>query len=297
MKGMLITGLLLLTAAAWAIPGDLNLDGKVDFDDFFFFADQFGKEGPPDTLRVVVMDTVTVVEPVVVVDTARVTVYDTIPVVLRDTITQVIRDTVTVRQVDTTVTYISTIYREPPYVAPPPDLSGTIEDVVSVVIQGIVWNEDWDADIEEDGPEIDYRFKNPDNVNIYSWEQQEDTYYSANVRFFIAIKKEQGEQPTHKKKYDTPIFEGNFILRQYTPIRVPFEAFDPVPDEDVRNNYDSWNYFLSGLSDDVKVAELILEVRITFSDGAQFAYRDYTLWQVKKIDGQYRLHYEGDPAD
>lgn len=46
----------------------------VDFDDFFVFADNFGKTGAPDTLRVVVMDTVvvTVSDSVIVLDTVAV---------------------------------------------------------------------------------------------------------------------------------------------------------------------------------------------------------------------------------
>jgi hypothetical protein len=42
---------LCIVSRVFAVPGDLNLDGRVDFDDFFMFAANFGKEGPPDTLR------------------------------------------------------------------------------------------------------------------------------------------------------------------------------------------------------------------------------------------------------
>jgi hypothetical protein len=37
-----------LAIAAHAVTGDLNLDGAVDFDDFFILADNFGKSGPPE---------------------------------------------------------------------------------------------------------------------------------------------------------------------------------------------------------------------------------------------------------
>ena len=78
MKWILIATLLLMwVSAGYAIPGDLNLDGVVDFSDFFIFSDNFGKEGSPDTLRVVVHDTVRVV----VHDTLRIEIFDTVAVV------------------------------------------------------------------------------------------------------------------------------------------------------------------------------------------------------------------------
>jgi len=40
--------IVLLTVSSHAVTGDLNLDGTVDFDDFFVFADHFGQTGPPD---------------------------------------------------------------------------------------------------------------------------------------------------------------------------------------------------------------------------------------------------------
>jgi len=58
-----------VAGVAYAIPGDLDLDGDVDFDDFFAFADNFGMTGPPDTLRVTVFDTLSLE-----------TVYDTVTV-------------------------------------------------------------------------------------------------------------------------------------------------------------------------------------------------------------------------
>lgn len=37
---------LLWASVAYGVTGDLNKDGTVDFDDFFLFADNFGKSGP-----------------------------------------------------------------------------------------------------------------------------------------------------------------------------------------------------------------------------------------------------------
>jgi hypothetical protein len=36
---------LLWASVAYGVTGDLNKDGTVDFDDFFLFADNFGKSG------------------------------------------------------------------------------------------------------------------------------------------------------------------------------------------------------------------------------------------------------------
>jgi len=58
MKRLLALTALAFTVEASAITGDLNLDGVVDFDDFFIFADNFGKLGPPEVD--VVYDTLTV---------------------------------------------------------------------------------------------------------------------------------------------------------------------------------------------------------------------------------------------
>ena len=44
-----VAAFILLPSWCWGVPGDLNADGIVDFDDFFLFADNFGKMGPPDT--------------------------------------------------------------------------------------------------------------------------------------------------------------------------------------------------------------------------------------------------------
>lgn len=64
---------LFLAVPAIAITGDLNKDGKVDFDDFFILADNFGKKGPPE---VAVRDTLRITRR----DTIRTTVHDTVKV-------------------------------------------------------------------------------------------------------------------------------------------------------------------------------------------------------------------------
>ena len=38
--------LLLISGPVFAAPGDFNRDGRVDFDDFFLFADDFGSSEP-----------------------------------------------------------------------------------------------------------------------------------------------------------------------------------------------------------------------------------------------------------
>jgi ankyrin repeat protein len=43
--------LIVFSVKVSAITGDLNRDGQVDFDDFFIFADNFGKKGPPDEIE------------------------------------------------------------------------------------------------------------------------------------------------------------------------------------------------------------------------------------------------------
>jgi len=44
--GLLIAVIIMWASAGEAVTGDLNRDGTVDFDDFFLFADNFGKSGP-----------------------------------------------------------------------------------------------------------------------------------------------------------------------------------------------------------------------------------------------------------
>jgi hypothetical protein len=63
---------LLWASVAYGVTGDLNKDGTVDFDDFFLFADNFGKSGLPeiiDTVKVTIFDTLTVEVQNVVYDT------------------------------------------------------------------------------------------------------------------------------------------------------------------------------------------------------------------------------------
>jgi len=82
---------------AHALSADLNEDGVVDFDDFFLFAEQFGRTGDPDvpdtvvvirtdTLQIVVRDTLVVADTLVVLDTL--TVIDTVYIDPADTITR-----------------------------------------------------------------------------------------------------------------------------------------------------------------------------------------------------------------
>ena len=81
---------ILFACPTWAILGDLNKDGTVDFPDFFIFVDNFGQSGPPEPA-----DTVTVVQ----VDTT----YVELP-----------PDTVTVVQVDTLYVELPGIPEPPP---------------------------------------------------------------------------------------------------------------------------------------------------------------------------------------
>lgn len=45
-KAVLSLGILMVVSTAFGITGDLDVDGDVDFDDFFLFSDNFGKSGP-----------------------------------------------------------------------------------------------------------------------------------------------------------------------------------------------------------------------------------------------------------
>ena len=134
MKRMLLIGLLLAWGSAgYAIPGDLNLDGVVDFSDFFIFSDNFGMEGPPDTLRVEVVDSLvvevadtvhfevwdTVIVKMAVWDTTRVTILDTTITEMEKTIFDTLEvekhvdvfDTTTVTLLDTTIVKLEeTVY-------------------------------------------------------------------------------------------------------------------------------------------------------------------------------------------
>jgi len=77
----------------YAVTGDLNEDGVVDFNDFFIFSDNFGKEGPPilpDTIVVAITDTVVQV------------VRDTTVVIIEDILAVTIVDTLYVARIDST---------------------------------------------------------------------------------------------------------------------------------------------------------------------------------------------------
>ena len=129
---------LLLVGLAYGIPGDLDLDGDVDFDDFFAFGDQFGKTGPPETLRVVVADTVLRDSLVVVLDTLTV----------QDTVTQVRYDTLVI---------VDTAWVE--FVAPPADVAPgewVIPGLDSIAVR--LSAEDPDRDGTTDGLEFRVRF-------------------------------------------------------------------------------------------------------------------------------------------
>jgi hypothetical protein len=84
-----------IAVPAWSIPGDLDLDGDVDFQDFFIFAENFGKSGPAlDTLTVTIQDTVFVE----LFDTLTVTIFDTLTVEVEQVVYDrvVVYDTVAV---------------------------------------------------------------------------------------------------------------------------------------------------------------------------------------------------------
>ena len=62
----------MLAEAVVAIPGDLNRDGAVDFNDFFIFATNFGRSGPKPTDEAqIITQTVTVHDTTVVTKTVR----------------------------------------------------------------------------------------------------------------------------------------------------------------------------------------------------------------------------------
>lgn len=83
------TSTVLFTNTIKPFPGDLNLDGNVNFTDFLLFVDNFGRTGPAPT------------PPQPVVRVVQVTVRDTVTITARDTITvqNTVRDTVILRDV------------------------------------------------------------------------------------------------------------------------------------------------------------------------------------------------------
>ena len=64
----IILVIILSSYDSYAITGDLDRDGDVDYDDFFVFADNFGKTGSPEEL--------VYQETVIIQDTLRVTSID-----------------------------------------------------------------------------------------------------------------------------------------------------------------------------------------------------------------------------
>ena len=131
--------LTVFTPSVDALTGDLDLDGDVDFDDFFIFADQFGKEGPVDRVGV---------------DTIYVTKTDTLEriiereVTVRDTIVQTLLDTVilerTVRDtVVQVVTRIDTVINRVEVPVPTneviPEEMASWTDVVNNIRSSVYW--------------------------------------------------------------------------------------------------------------------------------------------------------------
>lgn len=121
--------LALWSTEARSVVGDLNRDGVVDFDDFFIFADNFGKEGVPqiiDTVTVTLFDTLEVVK----MDTVMVTIFDTLTVTETEIVPVTVFDTLTVEVqeviYDTLVVEHATVFdtvilgREPVRYDPPP---------------------------------------------------------------------------------------------------------------------------------------------------------------------------------
>ena len=103
---LMALAILAVSGPADAILGDLDRDGAVGFLDFFLFADNFGKEGPPDplpdTVRIEIFDTTYVEQVVQILDTTYVeqTIFDTTYVQeivqVLDTTRITLRDTVVV---------------------------------------------------------------------------------------------------------------------------------------------------------------------------------------------------------
>lgn len=142
MKRIVFILLGLSISSSHAILGDLNLDGTVGFDDFFIFADNFGKSGPVDTLRVEVFDTTFVEQVVEVLDTTLVEqvveIFDTTTVEMTveifDTTAVTIFDTmevdITVEVFDTTFT---TIFDTVSVVDPTPGRYATQNQIENLV--------------------------------------------------------------------------------------------------------------------------------------------------------------------
>lgn len=258
MKRLLSFVLLAMACPAFGVLGDLDRSGTVDFADFFLFADNFGKTGTPEPVG-------------------------------RDTVRVIHVDTVTVVRLDTSVTFLSTPYREAPNVGPQPDLSGNIPNMLNLGTFAAFWSENWDADIEADGLSVLLWFRGIDfSIDSYNrWpDNRPSVTYRMNAKVFVANYDREGV-----KKYTEPIFDGIFVFssaEDNRDLRIPFERIGPIPGVDVYPD----NKWLHSM-----LVNLIVEMTVTFADGSQYAARKNTTCKVKMIDGQYRLWYEGDPAN
>ena len=101
--GILLLFILIATAWAARIPGDINGDGAVNFADFIILANNFGKSGG-DIFDPEVSTVLATTDTLIVTLRDTVTVRDTIVVSLIDTLT--IRDTIVVERVDTFIVTI-----------------------------------------------------------------------------------------------------------------------------------------------------------------------------------------------
>ena len=106
MKNKILLLVAVISTPVYAILGDLNEDGRVDFQDFFIFSDNFGKSGPvdssiPDTVVVTVRDTL---EQIIIRET---TVRDTVELIrevtINDTLFSIQTDTLFLTEVDTLI--------------------------------------------------------------------------------------------------------------------------------------------------------------------------------------------------
>ena len=111
-----------------AVTGDLNLDGKVDFDDFFIFADNFGRTGQPAAA-----ETVLTTRRDTVVHFIERTLHDTVTVertiTLRDTLT--LLDTTVIVEALTETVVVGDLPRLP--------LQSSWSDVVESVRHAVYW--------------------------------------------------------------------------------------------------------------------------------------------------------------
>ena len=183
----------------WAILGDLDRDGVVDFDDFFLFVDNFGKEGIPEPL-----DTVVVVQ----------TVVDTVVI-----------DSIYVRPGGGIIPIDQS-----------QSLIGVIPDLALVEISSGESDEsiNWDADIEDDGIRVWLTFVDVNGNDIYF--APNDVVVQINVKFFAAASR-RGESKTSDDPFfekDVLLAPGvradNYT---HTVILLAFEEFVPHLPSDI----------------------------------------------------------------